>query len=64
MDNVALDIAGLTKMYRDFTLDSVSFSVPYGSVVGFIGENGAGKSMTIKTTLGLVKKDTGTISIL
>lgn len=64
MDNAALAITGLTKMYRDFTLDSVSFSVPYGSVVGFIGENGAGKSTTIKTILGLVKKDTGTISIL
>lgn len=64
MDSAALEIIGLTKHYRDFTLDNISFSVPYGSVVGFIGENGAGKSTTIKTILGLVKKDTGTISIL
>lgn len=64
MDNTALNITGLTKRYRDFTLDNVSFSVPYGAVVGFVGENGAGKSMTLKAILGLIKKDTGTISIL
>ena len=64
MGSMALDITGLTKRYRDFTLDNVAFSVPYGVVVGFIGENGAGKSTTLKAILGLVKKDTGTISIL
>lgn len=64
MDSTALNITGLTKRYRDFTLDGVSFSVPYGSVVGFIGENGAGKSTTLKAILGLVKKDVGTIAIL
>lgn len=64
MGSMALDITGLTKRYRDFTLDNVAFSVPYGVVVGFIGENGAGKSTTLKAILGLVKKDAGTISIL
>ena len=64
MDNTVLSIDGLTKRYRGFALDNVSFSVPKGAVVGFIGENGAGKSTTLKTILGLVKKDTGTISIL
>ena len=56
MGSMALDITGLTKRYRDFTLDNVAFSVPYGVVVGFIGENGAGKSTTLKAILGLVKK--------
>ncbi len=64
MDNTALNITGLTKRYRDFTLDNVSFRVPYGAVVGFVGENGAGKSTTLKAILGLIKKDAGTISIL
>ena len=64
MDNTVLNITGLTKRYRDFTLDNVSFSVPYGAVVGFVGENGAGKSTTLKAVLGLIKKDAGTISIL
>lgn len=56
MGSMALDITGLTKRYRDFTLDNVAFSVPYGVVVGFIGENGAGKSTTLKAILGLVKR--------
>lgn len=64
MDRIALDINGLTKQYRGFALDKVSFGVPYGAVVGFIGENGAGKSTTLKAILGLVKKDAGTISLL
>ena len=64
MDTIALDIKGLTKRYRDFTLDNVTFNVPRGAVVGFVGENGAGKSTTLKTILGLITKDAGTISIL
>ena len=43
----AMDIRGLYKKYPAFTLDHVSFSVPQGAVVGFIGRNGAGKSTTI-----------------
>ena len=39
----AIEVQGLTKHYPGFTLDHVSFSVPAGSIVGFIGENGAGK---------------------
>ena len=60
----ALVVNGLTKKYRDFVLDGVSFSVPCGTIVGLIGENGAGKSTTINAILGLIKKDAGTISIL
>ena len=43
----ALTISGLTKTYKDFVLNDVSFSVPSGSIVGLIGENGAGKSTTM-----------------
>lgn len=59
----ALKIAGLSKKYHDFNLDNVSFEVPSGSIVGLIGENGAGKSTTIGAVLGLVKKDGGTVEI-
>lgn len=60
----ALTISGLTKTYPDFTLDNVSFAVPSGSIVGLIGENGAGKSTTINAVLGLIQKEAGQVSIL
>ena len=60
----ALTISGLTKTYKDFVLNDVSFSVPSGSIVGLIGENGAGKSTTISAALGLVQKEAGFVSVL
>lgn len=60
----ALTISGLTKSYNDFVLDHVSFTVPSGSIVGLIGENGAGKSTTINAALGLIQKESGHVSIL
>ena len=62
--NNALTISGLTKTYKGFVLDNVSFSVPSGSIVGLIGENGAGKSTTINAALGLIQKEAGHVSIL
>ena len=62
--NDALSISGLTKTYKDFTLDNVSFSVPCGSIVGLVGENGAGKSTTINAALGLVQKESGSVAVL
>ena len=59
-----LQVEDLTKHYPGFTLDHVSFSIPKGTIMGLIGENGSGKSTTIKSILGLTKKDGGTISIL
>lgn len=61
MDDKILQIENLTKNYADFKLDHVSFSVPKGSVMGLIGENGAGKSTTINAILDLIKKDEGTV---
>jgi ABC-2 type transport system ATP-binding protein len=62
--NDALIISGLTKTYKDFMLKGVSFSVPCGSIVGLIGENGAGKSTTINAVLGLIQKEAGSICVL
>ncbi len=59
----ALKIDHLCKQYEDFSLDQVSFSIPSGSILGFIGENGAGKSTTIKNLLGMHHKDSGRIEI-
>ena len=56
-----LQVKDLTKQYPDFMLDHVSFSVPRGTIVGLIGENGAGKSTTLKAILDLIRKDDGTV---
>ena len=64
MDRSALVVNGLTKRYQDFTLDGVSFTVPQGSIVGLIGENGAGKSTTLHAVLGLIGRDGGTVELL
>lgn len=42
--NAILQVENLTKQYADFKLDHVSFSVPKGTIMGLIGENGAGKA--------------------
>lgn len=60
----ALKLANVTKSYKDFKLDDVSFELPKGYIMGFVGENGAGKSTTIKLILDLIKRDSGEIEIL
>lgn len=56
-----LQVERLSKSYPAFTLSEVSFEVPEGAIMGFIGRNGAGKSTTIKSILGLVHPDSGRI---
>ncbi|GLC79640.1 ABC transporter ATP-binding protein [Lacrimispora brassicae] len=56
-----LQVENLTKQYPDFKLDHVSFSIPKGTIMGLIGENGAGKSTTINGILDLIQKDEGVV---
>jgi ABC-2 type transport system ATP-binding protein len=58
----SLKIENLQKRYTDFSLQNISFGVPNGSIVGLIGENGAGKSTTIKLILELINKDGGNVT--
>ncbi len=60
----ALEIRGLTKHYTDFTLDGLDLTLPSGCIMGLIGENGAGKSTTIKLILDMLRRDGGTVTIL
>ena len=56
-------VKDLKKEYKDFELN-ISMEIPAGCVTGIIGQNGAGKSTTIKSILGLVRPDGGTIEIM
>ena len=60
-----LELQQISKTFpkSNFTLDNVSFSLPYGSILGFVGENGAGKTTTIGCILNTIKKDSGTIKL-
>ena len=60
----AIIVRNLVKHYEGFTLNNISFEIPRGSVVGFVGENGAGKSTTIKAILGLIPVDSGEVELL
>lgn len=60
----ALEIKNLTKSYDDFLLDNLNLTLPGGCIMGLIGENGAGKSTTIRLILDMIRKDGGTVRIL
>ncbi len=59
----AIEIKSLSKSYKDFNLKDISFNVPSGCITGFIGENGAGKSTTIRAILNMLKRDGGDIKV-
>lgn len=56
-----LSIKNYSKHYKNFDIENLSFDIPDGTVVGLIGENGAGKSTIIKSILGVVHSDSGHI---
>ncbi|MDA0233070.1 MAG: ATP-binding cassette domain-containing protein [Chloroflexi bacterium] len=60
-----LEIDGLTKSFGQRTVVSnISFQVRRGEIFGFLGPNGSGKTTTIRMALGIIRPDSGTISIL
>ena len=63
MEENSIVVQDLCKHFKGFTLDHVSFQVPKGRIVGFIGENGAGKSTTIRLILDELRKDGGQVTI-
>lgn len=58
-----LKVTNLRKEYPNFKLKDISFSLPSGVIMGFIGMNGAGKTTTMKSILNLVKPDGGSVEI-
>lgn len=62
MENL-LEINGLCKSYKEFSLKNVSFNLPKGFIMGFVGQNGSGKTTTIRSILGMANKDSGDIKV-
>ena len=59
----ALEIRGLTTRRGDFALQGLDLTLPAGCIMGLIGENGAGKSTTIRLILNGLRRDGGTIAV-
>ncbi len=59
----ALEIHGLTKKRGEFVLQGLELTLPAGCIMGLIGENGAGKSTTIRLILNSLGRDGGTIAV-
>lgn len=59
-----IELKGLVKQYKTFTLGPIDLKVPGGSIMGLIGENGAGKTTLIKSILGIVRPTAGEVTLL
>ena len=65
MDTPAISVSNLSKRYGDvLAVNDASFEVPLGTICGFVGPNGSGKTTTIRMLLGLIKPTHGTGSII
>lgn len=60
----AIEIAGLSKHYSGFSLQNLNLSLPRGAILGLAGENGAGKSTTIRLIMNAMPRDGGTVRVL
>ena len=59
----SIELKNITKKYKDFTLDAVSFCVPKGSIVGIVGANGSGKSTLINLIMNMIDSNSGEILV-
>jgi ABC-2 type transport system ATP-binding protein len=64
MNHLAIEMSGVGKAYRFFSLENIDLQLPCGEIMGLIGPNGAGKSTTIRILLGLVHQDDGDVRVL
>lgn len=62
MENI-LEVNDISKSYKNFSLEHITFSVPCGMICGMIGENGAGKTTTISCIMDMLKPDSGNVHV-
>ncbi len=60
----SVTVRNLTKKYNDFAINDLSLNIPKGTIVGLIGQNGAGKTTIIKSILNMIRTDNGEITVL
>ena len=60
----AIELRGLRKAFRFFTLEDLNLELAPGQIMGFVGPNGAGKSTTIRILMGLLRADAGEVRVL
>jgi len=61
MNNKILEVKKINKKFSNFHLNDISFNLPKGYIMGFVGPNGSGKTTTISLILNMLKKDSGEI---
>ena len=59
-----LEVKNLSKKYPDFMLRNININLPYGKIMGIVGENGAGKTTIVKLLLNGLKREQGVINFL
>jgi len=64
MNEISVQFEAVSKRYPHFVLENIHLKLPTGSIMGFIGANGAGKSTTIRILMGLVHQDSGQVHVL
>ncbi|GAB2562508.1 ABC transporter ATP-binding protein [Gracilibacillus alcaliphilus] len=58
-----VELKGVSKHFKDFSLENINLNIKKGCVTGFIGANGAGKSTTMKLMMNLLQPDEGEIKV-
>lgn len=61
--DLALEVNNVTKTFDGFQLKNISINVPKGTIMGFVGQNGSGKTTTIKTLINIYQPDSGEIKL-
>ena len=64
MSENALELRHVSRRLGDFELRDVNLTLPKGCILGLVGENGAGKSTTLRLLTGELRPDSGTVSVL